>query len=746
MTLLLLLLLLLATPLDCCDPASGLCLALWHDRVPPDRDEAVPVFLGKDEASGCFCKEEPGKLIVCFGREMCVRFPKDVEVRSDSFRVKTTFMEALTVGDMEKMGHLKTLEFEGNERFRTIEEGVFANMSNLRNLSISYNKRLENLQEGVFEGLVNLQYLYMIQNGFTSIKDITPSLSPNYLPNIYKISLSENLFREVQEDDFLPMEGTPLEELNLVLCQIEYLHPKCLGPLKNLTALRLGENVFNASTVADVVESSVEMGIPLRLLNLYSVGLRIEPPRKLIRAIAKSNVTNLSLARNQFELLKGNAFSEMPNIEVLDLREVLALNISNDTFINVPNLRTLLLSGNKLSFVPDGVLLKQLTYLDLSHNSGNIFMSSYFLLRKKGFVGMTNLKVLNLSFNRINGIINETFVGLTNLAVLGLKNCSLFFIGNDSFASLPNLKFLDLENNPFGATITLKKETFRGLENLEVLLLAGCSISQLNSPFEYLKSLVHLGLERNHLYLLSPETFLPLTNLKGIDISRNSLVSWQKNVFHRNTNLTRVYASHNKFTYLSRSMLDDWKNLEVLSLGENPFSCDCSGYTTQITNSTLRILEGSSAFCVYPDAQANLTVYEYYLALQESSGPCDAPMILAVIVPSLVFLFFVVGSAVLLYRFRWHVRYWIFLARLHLSRTGRLRTSDRPRSCTNYQFDAFVSYCNEDRNFVIRLVAMLENYQPYLKLCVYERDFQVRICWLQFFNVVLSNKKFMCNC
>jgi hypothetical protein len=46
-------------------------------------------------------------------------------------------------------------------------------------------------------------------------------------------------------------------------------------------------------------------------------------------------------------------------------------------------------------------------------------------------------------------------------------------------------------------------------------------------------------------------------------------------------------------------------------------------------------------------------------------------------------------------------------------------------SYSDYQYDAFVSYSNEDRNFVVRLVAMLENYEPFLKLCVYERDFEI---------------------
>lgn len=42
-----------------------------------------------------------------------------------------------------------------------------------------------------------------------------------------------------------------------------------------------------------------------------------------------------------------------------------------------------------------------------------------------------------------------------------------------------------------------------------------------------------------------------------------------------------------------------------------------------------------------------------------------------------------------------------------------------------YKYDAFVSYCNDDREFVIDMISHLETQPPYLKLCVYERDFEI---------------------
>lgn len=77
------------------------------------------------------------------------------------------------------------------------------------------------------------------------------------------------------------------------------------------------------------------------------------------------------------------------------------------------------------------------------------------------------------------------------------------------------------------------------------------------------------------------------------------------------------------------------------------------------------------------------------------------------------------------YIYRWHIKYWIFLTRLYLSRKGKIQPKKKITEFSKYYYDAFISYSTEDRNFVLRLASMLENYEPYLKLCIYERDFQI---------------------
>lgn len=705
-----------------------------------DIDRPIKIPLGKHEDSGCLCREVPSKWTVCFGRDSCRRFPRIIKIRTTLLRIKTTQIGVLHREDLSGVTHLDSLEIEANYYLNKIEGGTFRDMANLTNMSISYNANLMKLEVDTFEGLVNLKELFLIKNGFTKITDVSLAMSSRVLPNIYKLALSENTFREINQEDFSPMVGSSLSELNLVLCQTEYIDPESFAPLTHLSTIRLGENRFNTSTVSDLIKNSIELGIPLKVVNLYAVGFRKAPPKSLLKAISNSNITHLGMARNQFEIIKENTFPPMPDLEYLDLREVLALNITLNAFSGMPKLHTLLLNGNKLPSVPDGVLLEQLTYLDLSANSGNSFYPSYFSLGKNKFVKMRKLKYLNLSYNRINTLFNATFNGLSGLRVLGLRNATIYHIEEGAFSPLEDLLVLNLENNQFAKINSLSAELFVGLHNLEVLLLSGCLISKIprdSNPFRYLDSLTHLGLEDNRLLMLPADVLRPLRNLVSIDISRNFLPPWQEVLFAENKNLSVVLASHNKFSYFSKAMLEDFSKLTRLDVSGNPYACECSTFLSlsqwvhKSQNRTiLELIAKNPGFCVYPDQAGDETILEFYESLQNGSRTCglfyDPQLTLLYALPLITLAIIALALGALGYMYRWHIRYWMFLARLNIRRIGKGRSKKRKlRSYTNYEYDAFVSYSNDDRNYVIRLVAMLENFEPFLKLCVYERDFQI---------------------
>lgn len=150
------------------------------------------------------------------------------------------------------------------------------------------------------------------------------------------------------------------------------------------------------------------------------------------------------------------------------------------------------------------------------------------------FMGLKNLKILELSTNRISQIESNAFRRLTKLTVLNLGIvCSRYFLfmcGNLNFPKISernNLKSLDgrifnrlhsltklmLSSNPLERLND--DDTFMGLNNLELLQLSWSQISQIEpDAFQGLTKLTRLDLG------LCPRriSFIILSLLTGIFI------------------------------------------------------------------------------------------------------------------------------------------------------------------------------------------------------------------------------------
>lgn len=93
------------------------------------------------------------------------------------------------------------------------------------------------------------------------------------------------------------------------------------------------------------------------------------------------------------------------------------------------------------------------------------------------------------------------------------------------------------------------------------------------------------------------------------------------------------------------------------------------------------------------------------------------PWLIAVFV-LVALLLLAVTMTLAAYKSRWFIRYYLFRKQLKQSglREIEVETGD-------FQYDAFISYSNEDQAFVVELIDNLENQSPHYKLCIYERDF-----------------------
>ncbi|XP_062587146.1 toll-like receptor 4 [Saccostrea cucullata] len=86
---------------------------------------------------------------------------------------------------------------------------------------------------------------------------------------------------------------------------------------------------------------------------------------------------------------------------------------------------------------------------------------------------------------------------------------------------------------------------------------------------------------------------------------------------------------------------------------------------------------------------------------------------------SLTIVVLTIAISRIVYRYRWKLRFMYYIARENYKINVH-----RPDALSNdpYHFDAFVSYADEDRTFVISLVKHLEK-EFNLRLCIHHRDF-----------------------
>ncbi|XP_064800408.1 LOW QUALITY PROTEIN: matrix-remodeling-associated protein 5-like [Oncorhynchus masou masou] len=165
---------------------------------------------------------------------------------------------------------------------------------------------------------------------------------------------------------------------------------------------------------------------------------------------------------------------------------------------------------------------------------------------------------INLGFNSISRIPDNSLAGLRRLALLMLH-------GND------------IHEIPDGA--------FQDLSSLQVLKLSYNKLREISAKsFSGLSSLQRLHLDHNWLQSLHPQALLRLPNLRLIRLQGNRLHQLHPQAFCTlsllqtfcYSTLRHLDVSNNSLTNLPRDILRTAPLLESLALQANPWTCDCS--------------------------------------------------------------------------------------------------------------------------------------------------------------------------
>nr|XP_022297528.1 toll-like receptor 13 [Crassostrea virginica]XP_022297529.1 toll-like receptor 13 [Crassostrea virginica] len=598
--------------------------------------------------------------------------------------------------------------------------------------------------------------------------------SPKFWPNVTRINLSRNKLKSLPERSLLP---DILTHFDLSNNEIATFRNNAFQQLWKLTSLRLDGNALrvtndlNSSIFEDLLNikyldlsnnpeltlrvmpiltrgiqnSTIEILRPNRIQCTFGVGaeLRIED----VRFLKYTNLKEVYLSSNRIEQIENGAPYFFPQslekvsvadnlftfglyiFEVISLQNLKWLNMSLQQMPHSPvevveNILHFCVNKRRnisdMEVYPSNETIKHAQEMYKAMSTYNFTipvppnleiiyaeeMGLRYVIPKLEFSQNTvkELYMQGNTFYRWAGPI----IGINHLRLLNLSNNFCSNVSRDFFSHIINLSELYISNNLLGFSIAsdIDGRIFENLLNLRHIDLKANRIAHLPfMVFKSLKNLQHLDLSNN---LLTTVEFdiLKLKALKYLDLSGNQIQAFAES------------------TRNNISLLKEETNIS-LNLLSNPLRCDCK---------TLDFLQwmvkerklGKIRFPHFRDytctkSSSDRKVLKFInieIQIEELIKQCSSYTTLVFIIASLIILFLAVLSAGLIYRVRWKLRYFYYMTKSRYHGYKAVRGDDQ----SDFKYDAFVSYADEDRKFVLKMISKLEG-EKNIRLCIHHRDF-----------------------
>eukprot|EP01117_Protostelium_nocturnum_P011315 TRINITY_DN4102_c0_g1_i5.p1 TRINITY_DN4102_c0_g1~~TRINITY_DN4102_c0_g1_i5.p1 ORF type:complete len:1169 (-),score=280.29 TRINITY_DN4102_c0_g1_i5:33-3539(-) len=314
--------------------------------------------------------------------------------------------------------------------------------------------------------------------------------------------------------------------------------PMDITALLTLQILQLDRHDFG------VIPPQISQLAHLKELHLSHNNIKTMPELKSMIGLVHLNVSN-----NRLVSFPNIAFNV--NLQILQLQRNQLSSLPTG-LSELTKLTTLLAQHNRVSMMPDISNNINLEKVDLSFNQ--ISSLSWKPLSIKDNSNMesvfSNLTSLNVSQNKLGGIITSQIELMSNLRELNLSNNLITGIPKE-IGVLDKLLTLDLNGNQLSA---LPPE-FAGCTSLQSLDLSRNKIVSLYSQNEaaspilvHLRNLTFLNLHSNQLVEAKSISLLP-SSVVHLDFSNNQLTSIPSSL-HLLTLLTRLELSFNQITSL----------------------------------------------------------------------------------------------------------------------------------------------------------------------------------------------------
>ncbi|XP_071130662.1 toll-like receptor 13 [Mytilus edulis] len=480
--------------------------------------------------------------------------------------------------------------------------------------------------------------------------------------------------------------------------------------------------------VFDVRYALIDIGTGSRYLqNLYLKDIGVTVIQSdMFKPLKASKIHTISLKSNNMTVLNCLLFSDLKQLAELDVRFNKITHVIPGV---MPNLRILYLNHNDLIRLPNFCIdhYKKSAFSNLL----KLYISNNKISNLSQFRCLPKLQVLILGGNLIRVIHFETFKNLQQLTELGLMA-----VGQplkkieDGALNISTLKTLSLRKCNFDfyrlPPLTLSK-IFLFCKGLESLDLAGNVINNVPSVLPLLLSpltkLRKLNLQATKLNYMPEYTFTKMQFIKRLILNDNRIYSWHgPKVFGNLTSLRYIDLGSNLITIIGETSFPPslLKNLEKISLAFNRFSCICEQmwFLNWLHQTNISVVSYPEKYYCTQPSNLNHVLLKYYKPTVESCTPWDPIWTTAILISAFGFLIIIAFGFFL--KCNTNVKNYVYLLRVkHRKKFGYLPIE----SSEDYQYHAFVVYCDSDRTWVHnQFVKRLENEEGF-KFCIHHRDF-----------------------
>lgn len=439
----------------------------------------------------------------------------------------------------------------------------FYNTTALNKLDLSENP-LGRIEPGPFDHLRNLEYLKLNDCNLTFISIEAFA----HFENLRELEMMNNNLNNLAWKSILrPL--TRLERLDIRNSSVRNLPGDAFADNLYLSQLNLADNELWHLDVGNTLGNNLHN---LKSLDLSNCNLKDRLDEEAFRNAGKLRVLHLD-GNPLFASDLTAVLRHLPKLQILSLSNC-GLRKLPEAFHDLEDLQELIISHNPLSnaFVTLLNPLRSLEYLDMSY-------SNLSHVGNETFAQMTMLKRLILSGNKLHSLDEGLFTNLTGLESLELNHCDLKTpINANVFGDHPytNVVELKLSGNPLVVpkTTPLLPEQ---LSRLAILDLSNCNVTEFHrDSFLNSRNLTSLNLSGNKISSIDSLLFLEkLNHLERLDLGNNNLTFVQSTVFRLNPKLFHLNLIGNPFK-CDCNVLEMWNwasqvknNLNILA-GSQP--------------------------------------------------------------------------------------------------------------------------------------------------------------------------------